>query len=471
MEEPDKELEELFASWETCKSQDERKNAVIQALFTRVGNLKDSLKQMERSLKEEQMLKDLYRKDLDAAKSSNRPLVQAKERYSFALVLVDGDCMPFRDEFIKCGFDGGRQAAQSLKQAIKSQLDASASEAKDSRLQVVVRVYANLKGLAKVYTDTGITLPDSPTSIEEFVRGFNMLDPLCDFVDAGNGKECADEKVKAAFRLNLDDVHCQQIFFGGSADNGYARLLGRHVGDDAVCGRITLLQGPPFAHELALIKNRFCVVAMDGVFRREKLQCVNRKLPSHITPPVTPSLELKYTNVAALAVAKPTFSVAVAESSAAVTRKKALPQATAAAVPSSGDRSQTPTSNGKRSATPLPTVRRNRHGQRVDLPIEYSAKDLARVKSRHFCHSFHLLGECPWVEKFGNCNNKHGEPLYGPLLRALQAVARLSPCERGLNCGDPKCFSGHKCPKSGCPGPGNGCRFSSAMHKVDATPV
>lgn len=43
-----------------------------------MGNLKDSLKQMERSLKEEQMLKNLYRKDLDDARSSNRSLVQAK---------------------------------------------------------------------------------------------------------------------------------------------------------------------------------------------------------------------------------------------------------------------------------------------------------------------------------------------------------------------------------------------------------
>ncbi|KAL8393864.1 hypothetical protein RB599_006082 [Gaeumannomyces hyphopodioides] len=469
MEEPDEQLDELFTLWRMCKSQDEHKNAVIQALFTRVGDLKDSLKQMERSLKEEQMLKDLYRRDLDVARSSNKSLVQAKERYSFALVLVDGDCM--LDEFVKCGFDGGRRAAQSLKQAIKSQLDASAGEGKDSHLQVVVRVYANLKGLAKIYNDTGIIPPGSPpTSVDEFVRGFNMLDPLCDFVDAGNGKECADEKVKTVFRLNLDDVHCQHIFFGGSADNGYARLLGRHVGDDAVCGRITLLQGPPFAHELALIKNSFCVAAMDGVFRKEKLQCINRKLPSHITltPPTMATFE--HTSVAAPAAAKPTSSVAVAESSAAVAQEKALPQVTAA-VPPSGDGSQAPISNGNVRATPLRTVRKNRHGQRVDLPIEYSAKDLVRVKSRRYCHSFHLLGECPWVEKFGNCKNKHGEPLYGPWLRALEAVARLSSCGRGLNCTDPKCLFGHNCPKSGCPGPGTDCRFSSAMHKVDVTPV
>lgn len=38
-------------------------------------------------------------------------------------------------------------------------------------------------------------MPDS-TSFEDFVRGFNTVHPMCDFVDAGCGKECADEKIK-----------------------------------------------------------------------------------------------------------------------------------------------------------------------------------------------------------------------------------------------------------------------------------
>lgn len=316
-------------------------------------------------------------------------------------------------------------------------------------------MYANLEGLAKVYKDAG-NMDFPSTSVDEFVRGFNMLDPLCDFIDAGNGKECADEKVKAVFRLNLDDVHCQHIFFGGSADNGYARLLGQYVGDDAVCGRVTLLQGPPFAHEIALIRNRFRVVAMDCVFRKEKLQCINRKPPSYTTPPTAPASDCA--SIAGSAAAKPTSSVAAADSSAAVTKKKAPLQATAA-VPPSGDS----------SAAPRGAVRKNRNGQRVDMPVKCSAKDLAKVKSRHFCHSFHLLGECPWLDKFGNCNNKHGEPIYGSWRCALQAVARLSPCDRGLSCADPKCLSGHNCTKPGCSG--TGCRFSPEMHNVDVTPV
>lgn len=38
-------------------------------------------------------------------------------------------------------------------------------------------------------------MPDS-ASFEDFVRGFNTVHPMCDFIDAGCGKECADEKIK-----------------------------------------------------------------------------------------------------------------------------------------------------------------------------------------------------------------------------------------------------------------------------------
>jgi hypothetical protein len=37
---------------------------------------------------------------------------------------------------------------------------------------------------------------DSAAELDLFARDFNMGHPLCDFVDAGNGKECADAKLK-----------------------------------------------------------------------------------------------------------------------------------------------------------------------------------------------------------------------------------------------------------------------------------
>jgi hypothetical protein len=63
-----------------------------------------------------------------------------------------------------------------------------------SHIPIHVRIYANIKGLASAYYYNKIL--DSADDLYMFVRGFNMGYPMCDFVDAGDGKECADLKLK-----------------------------------------------------------------------------------------------------------------------------------------------------------------------------------------------------------------------------------------------------------------------------------
>ena len=94
---------------------------------------------------------------------------------------------------MKAGLEGGKRAAGLLKQAVEEDLRSSLPAVKH-HIQVVIRVYANMKGLAKTYKDAEV-LPQV-ASFDDFVRGFNMGDPMCDYVDAGNGKECSDEKIK-----------------------------------------------------------------------------------------------------------------------------------------------------------------------------------------------------------------------------------------------------------------------------------
>ncbi|MBE3047915.1 hypothetical protein IMZ48_36470, partial [Candidatus Bathyarchaeota archaeon] len=138
---------------------------------------------------------------------------------------------------------------------------------------------------------------------------------MCDYVDAGNGKECSDEKVKgkwistnprmagvkhplsgadkdaAVFKSSVADARCQRIYFGGSADNGYARLLGPYLETQGVRERVCLLEGPPFAQELADIKDRFGTASFNDVFRTQKLPTLlKRRVPSPATtPPISPS--------------------------------------------------------------------------------------------------------------------------------------------------------------------------------------
>ncbi|KAK3214390.1 hypothetical protein GRF29_28g2962661 [Pseudopithomyces chartarum] len=113
-----------------------------------------------------------------------------------------------------------------------------------------------------------------------------MGDAMCDYVDAGDEKECSDEKIRAIFRQNLSDVHCQSILFGGTSDNGYARLLGPFVEDETVRKRIVLLEGPPFSRDLAKIKDSFRKVSFENIFRNQKLP--QRQVSYNMTPPGTP---------------------------------------------------------------------------------------------------------------------------------------------------------------------------------------
>jgi hypothetical protein len=79
-----------------------------------------------------------------------------------------------------------------LKQGVEEELKSLVPDIAH-HVQVIIRVYANVKGLTKTYKEMELL---SETTFDEFVRGFNMGDAMCDYIDAGNGKECSDEKVK-----------------------------------------------------------------------------------------------------------------------------------------------------------------------------------------------------------------------------------------------------------------------------------
>lgn len=127
----------------------------------------------------------------------------------------------FLDELVEGRVEGGQIAVGRLKQAVLERLRSSDPNL-PHHLKVVVRVYANLRGLAKAYVDTEV-LKDRD-DLDQFVRGFNMGDQLCDFVDAGNGKECADEKVKGNPHLDRPRKSMQSVVLN------IPRLLSTRVG-------------------------------------------------------------------------------------------------------------------------------------------------------------------------------------------------------------------------------------------------
>lgn len=232
------------------------------------------------------------------------------------------------------------------------------------------------------------------------------------------------------------------MFFGGPGDNGYARVLDSFLEDQTIREQITLMAGPPFAYELAAIKDKFYNITLDHIFRSHKLPSeANRRTSFHITPPGTPMSPTSPLNFAA---------VAKGPSSPAQSAPVQLYYAESK-MPSNG------------------IILRNKFGQRVDSRLSYLQSDFSNLKDRKLCNNFHILGKCYYLEKFGKCHHIHGEKLAGQRLEALRAIARQSPCLNGLSCSQTDCVAGHKCPREPCHL--ENCWFPKEMHNVDSQAV
>lgn len=129
-------------------------------------------------------------------------------------------------------------------------------------------------------------------------------------------------------------------------------------------------------------------------------------------------------------------------------------------------------SKASNSARPK-TVERNRYGQRVDR-LDFKTiprDDLNRIKKLKLCNFYYLLGECP----NDSCHHDHSRKLSKNDYFTLSAIARMTPCRFGLECDDPECMYGHRCPQSE-PGKkecywGSSCRFDTAAHGIDTNIV
>ncbi|UKZ77815.1 hypothetical protein TrVFT333_005541 [Trichoderma virens FT-333] len=423
-------LRRLEEQWNLVMAEDERKHALISDLFGHISDLTAQLAEAHMDLRDRKDMLELKRTKLDQAEKQIEDLRRKTDEHVFSMVIIDGDNMPFQDEFVREGLLGGKRVASLLRKAIAEDIK-TRFPSLPANAQVVIRVYANLKGLSKKYREL---LPDS-ASFEDFVRGYNTVHPTCDFIDAGCGKECADEKIKVwPQRQPL-----QAGVFGGPGDNGYARVFDSFLEDQTIRGQITLMAGPPFAYELAAIKDKFQNVAFDNIFRGQKLPNeTNRRTSFHITPPGTP-----------------------------MPSNAPLSFAAAAKVPSSPAHSA-PAQLYCPEPKPSPNgvILRNRLGQRVDSRLSYSQSDFSSLKDRKLCNNFHLLGKCYYLDKYGKCHHIHGEKLTAQQLEALRGIARQSPCLNGLSCSQTDCVAGHRCPREPCHL--ENCWFPKEMHGVDS---
>ncbi|KAK5711479.1 hypothetical protein LTR17_018415 [Elasticomyces elasticus] len=499
----------FWARYEHLKMHDVLKNCLLEDVLTRYETLVLKHSESTDHESDRERLHQALQREQQQVKSL-RILQNILNRDPFVLVLVDGDGMIFNTAFLRAGETGGTKAAAVLHDAIRDWVATSVHDCPPD-VKVIVRVYANIKGLADACTKAGVIA--SPNQFEEFARGFTRGKTLFDFVDVGYGKDRADVKVAENFRLFLYDYHCRQILFGCSHDNGYARLLEQFVQDPEAVQRITLLEGIPFEKELAVLPYR--TTKFPDVFRETKI--MTTPTMDLLTDPVPyrPRIDSRGLNVACeaftpgrsntpLTTPSPNILSPISNGLRPTISQDSLPQhmRTFSSTSISSDASNgnswavVAKSSAARPLTsttrvPTPTnitsvtkeILRNRHGHRVDETLDYDREEVQRLKRLKMCNQHYIGSGCCHYNagKSDKCPHKHEIKASAHEKYCLRVVARETPCKKGLYCDDTKCIYGHRCPfplatqgslrgSGGCLN-GENCRFGPEMHGVDTKVV
>ncbi|KAL8904692.1 MAG: hypothetical protein Q9171_006960 [Xanthocarpia ochracea] len=361
------------------------------------------------------------------------------------LCLIDGDGYLFDDNLISQGTSGGGEAATRLLSNIKSHIQKYEGA---MNWKIIVRVYANLEGLLKKYAY--IDFDEEKKALRQFVAGFTQSQPLFDFVDAGEGKERADHKIKGLcnhgrillirmspangspveqINLFINNTQCEHIMLGVAHDNGYLPTLDPYKNDPATTSRISLLK--PVQQGRGYHGLPFEVIEATWVFRTQALPNGRPLYKNHFSTP-------------------PVF------------KKPSQPF-----VPHSQKPAVAYSLTTRRPVYPGPVLL-NKNEERVDEYLgtqsETAEANLdARIYSGNkLCNVYHLRGEC----EAPKCPYSHEPALQGEELIALALRARHTACQAASRCRSTRCVFGHLCPQGYNCTRGKTCYFKK-VHYVD----
>ncbi|GLA95137.1 hypothetical protein AtubIFM61612_009593 [Aspergillus tubingensis] len=460
---------EYLERYKQLASIEQDKNILIEELLQRVTELEAAFQQEKLDHERETRFnRDIQLHEMELMQHIAR-IKAIMDREPFIVVLLDGTGIIFKDEFLQRGEEGGKVAANKLAVALKDYV-ASNFPGLDNP-KIITRMYVNLKDLSEMCV-RGVISTD-PSSIEGFAKGFNNGHPLFDLVDTG--LDNAHDKIAGthqdflvqdtcieAFKVNLYNCHCHQIFLGCADTNAYAQILVDIMEDIDLVGRVTLIEGITFEKDLAKIKAAYRVSQFPEILRNTKITpvwapwkaAVASKPPPALTPSPRPG------------------AVPLSRTSTSTSTNASTSMSSTSARPSTPGEFQVVQSKSITPARPK-IVERNKYGQRVDR-VDFKSiprEEMNRLKKLKLCNLHYLLGECT----IDNCQHDHSRRLTKSELSVLTAIARMTPCRYGLDCDDPECTYGHRCPHAE-PGKkdcywGSNCRFDPAAHGIDTNIV
>ncbi|KAJ6779452.1 hypothetical protein PWT90_00757 [Aphanocladium album] len=367
-----------------------------------------------------------------------------KTQNPYIVVLIDGDGLltsrangrrQFQEPWIRQGVEGGKKAANALRNAIARQWTDKSQDT-----QIIAKVVANCGGLARTLNN----------DFRDFAVGFTQGNAAFDFVDVGHGKERADSKIRDNTRWHLQNHNCRQVLLGVSHDAGYAPFLEELFRDDAAArDRISIIEGASLAADLKATGANTTRLDKD-LFRADKPVLVERTsayAAAAIGRTASPagsvsssgganSSTISYANAITNGTPPPTMSIPLAPN-------KPSPRSKAA----SNGGSASPTSGAQYQKIPPQQPDWNPGTRGLDEPIVVNVAVMDAVKKRKdtdkLCNNHFLRGPCA---KGDGCNFVHDYKPNAEEINAIAVLARQNPCTHGQDCENWECIYGHHCP-------------------------
>lgn len=486
---------------------DQQKNEVIRALMQQLEDEQRQMDQLKRDLAAEHKSRNNFQMEAERYESSMQRLQQDVNRGSFIAVLIDGDGAKFADAFLRNPVDGAPKAAQALKQAVRSyiQNDRECSEIIGDDIPILVRVYANLNGLAQSLRLSRII--DRDEDMKLFAEQLTNSRTEVDFVNVGRGKENADSKLRKMLSHYHNNLQCKKVFVACCHDNGYLHDLREYSDMNGLNKKIVLVETTPAEPLFQTLG--FPITRFDGVFRSKGLDNETKHLPGpplrtvSIPPADTPPASLGFPirqqslpqvlpkspeqptpqpqQQPARFVPTPASSDTQASPAPVKAEIEALPRASSIVNSGNGGTSISyataggggdfqnisikPTKTKKQAKTILYNI----DGCRIDPPTKHPANTpaqgtyqtkLEKVAPNAFCNDHYLVGSC----RRSGCERVHNIDLTPQEVAIHRYKARTSVCPRGPECDDYDCYLSHHCLKDPRCVRGSACKFAHSEY-------
>lgn len=233
---------------------EEKRFELIEELVEKLEKAEAALKQTELDLKSEQNVRRTLQAEVSEEKKKQQALITHQEalvaqqsRRPFVLVLIDADAdgFLFQDKYITKKAQGGESLADELLIRTREYLRPQYEDA-DS-LDIIVRVYANLEGMANwlVRSDKVRNLGQ----LRAFSTGFCGRISSFDWIDTGVGKEGGSgRKVRENLSFYSTNLHLRHVIVGCSPVDLPASLL-----SSIPLEKLTLIESLPLPSSLTTL--------------------------------------------------------------------------------------------------------------------------------------------------------------------------------------------------------------------------